>query len=215
MAVGIDAAAHQGCLDGASPTIALMACGLDIDYPSENHQLKQRVIEKNGLLLSEYPPGTPGLKWHFPVRNRLIAALGKALVMMEAQVRSGSMVTVQHALDQGKEVYAYPGNIGSEWAAGAHQLLREGASYFTSAQDILEDMRWDTAPAASTNVKAALPPLNDAQRKIYALVCQREMSFDELAQATGFDAATLSGELTLLSILGVVRSLPGKIFGKV
>lgn len=214
LAVGIDSAAHEGCLEGASPTIALMACGLDVDYPVNNQQLKESIIAKGGLLLSEYPPGSPALKWHFPVRNRLIAALGNALVMMEAQIRSGSMVSVQHALNQGKEVYAYPGNIGSEWAAGAHQLLREGANYFTHAQDILEDMNWIQEKPAPSRQKAALPPLNDAQRGIYALLCQREMSFDELADATGFDAATLSGELTMLSILGVIQSLPGKVFGK-
>lgn len=214
LAMGIDTAAHEGCLNGKSPTIALLACGLNVDYPSCNHDLKERIVANGGLLLSEYPPGSPALKWHFPVRNRMIAALGKALLMMEAQVRSGSMVTVHHALDQGKDVYAYPGNIGSEWAAGAHQLLREGASYFTSAQDILEDMNWDNDKPAPTVEKASLPPLNDAQRRILALLCQREMSFDELADATDFDAATLSGELTMLSILGVIKSLPGKTFGK-
>lgn len=214
LAMGIDTVAHEGCLNGTSPTIALLACGLDVDYPSCNHDLKERIVANGGLLLSEYPPGSPALKWHFPVRNRMIAALGKALLMMEAQVRSGSMVTVQHALDQGKDVYAYPGNIGSEWAAGAHQLLREGASYFTSAQDILEDMNWANDKPAPTIEKASLPPLSDAQRKVYALLCQQEMSFDKLAEATGFDAATLSGELTMLSILGVIKSLPGKTFGK-
>ena len=213
-AMGIDTAAHTGCLEGRSPTAALMACGLDVDYPSCNHELKERIVQSGGVLLSEYPAGCPALKWHFPVRNRMIAALSKAVVMMEAQVRSGSMTTVHHALEQGKEVYAYPGNIGSEWAAGAHQLLREGASYFTSAQDILEDMKWDEdVPTPTQEQKSALPPMRDTQRRIYALLCQREMSYDELAEATGFDAPTLSGELTMLSILGLVKSLPGKTFG--
>ncbi|MBQ8313637.1 MAG: DNA-processing protein DprA [Clostridia bacterium] len=216
LAMGIDTAAHLGCLEGGSPTVALMGCGLDIDYPVSNHDLKERIVANGGLLLSEYPPGCPAMPWHFPVRNRIISGLSKAVVMMEALVRSGSMTTVNHALDQGREVYAYPGNIGSEWAEGAHQLLRDGASYFASAQDILEDMHWDDVPPApSTQQKAALPPLSDAQRKIFALLNQREMSYDELADATGFDAPTLSGELTMLSILGLVKSLPGKTFGKV
>lgn len=216
LAAGIDTAAHLGCLDGGSPTVALLACGMDMDYPSQNAELKSRIIAGGGLLLSEYAPGTPAMGWHFPVRNRMIAGLSKALVMMEAQIRSGSMTTVHHALDQGKDVYAYPGNIGSEWAEGAHQLLREGACYFTSAQDILEDLRWQDEPALPTpQQKAALPPLSDHQRQIYSLLCQRDMSFDELAAATGFDVPTLSGELTMLSILGVIRALPGKTFGKV
>lgn len=216
LAAGIDTAAHIGCLEGKSPTVALLGCGLDIDYPVLNHDLKEKIVRSGGLLLSEYPPGTPGIPWHFPVRNRMISGLCKAVIMMEAQIRSGSMTTVNHALDQGREVYAYPGNVGSEWAEGAHQLLREGASYFTSAKDILEDMGWDhetLSPVSSINVK--LPKLNENQRKIYALLNQRDMSYDELAEATGFDAPTISGELTMLTIMGLVKSLPGKIFGKV
>ena len=216
LAVGIDSAAHQGCLAGSSPTAGLMACGLDVDYPIESGSLKKEIIMQGGVLLSEYPPGCPALSWHFQFRNRLIAALGKAVVMMEGRIRSGSMLTVQHALDQGKDVYAYPGNIGSEWAEGAHQLLREGALYFTSAQDILEDMHWESdAPAPTPKEKESLPPMNDKQRQIYALLCRQEMSFDELAASTGFDAPTLSGELTMLTILGYVKALPGKTFQKV
>lgn len=216
LAVGIDTAAHMGCLEGTSPTAGLMACGLDVDYPVESSQLKERIIKQGGVLLSEYPPGCPAMSWHFQFRNRLIAALAKAVVMMEGRIRSGSMLTVQHALDQGKDVYAYPGNIGSEWAEGAHQLLREGALYFTSAQDILEDMHWDTVdPAPTPKQKDSLPPMSDRQRQIYALLCRQEMSFDELAASTGFDAPTLSGELTMLTILGLVKALPGKTFQKV
>ena len=216
LAMGIDTAAHLGCLDGTSPTAALLGCGLDIDYPVNNHELKERIVAGGGVLLSEYPPGCPGMPWHFPVRNRMISGLSRAVVMMEAQIRSGSMTTVNHALDQGKDVYAYPGNIGSEWAEGAHQLLREGASYFVSAKDILEDMNWADVPQApSKQEKQTLPPMSDTQRKIFALLNQRDMSFDEIADATGFDAPTISGELTMLTILGLVKSLPGKIFGKV
>ena len=216
LAMGIDTAAHLGCLDGASPTAALLGCGIDVDYPINNHELKERIVASGGVLLSEYPPGTPGIPWHFPVRNRMIAGLSRTVVMMEAQIRSGSMTTVNHALEQGKDVYAYPGNIGSEWAEGAHQLLREGATYFTSARDILEDMSWeDSPPTHSRQEKVSLPPLSDHQRRIYALLHQRDMSFDEIADATGFDAPTISGELTMLTILGLVKSLPGKIFGKV
>lgn len=216
LAAGIDTAAHLGCLDGQSPTVALLANGMDIDYPSQNAGLKEQIIKSGGLLLTEYPPGCPAIGWHFPIRNRLIAGLSRAVVMMEGQIRSGSMTTVHHALEQGKDVYAYPGNIGSEWAAGTHQLLREGATYFTKAQDILDDMHWDDKNAAPTHQqKAQLPPLSDGQRRVYALLNQREMSFDELADALNLDASTLSSELTMLSILGLVKALPGKIFSKV
>jgi len=137
-AMGIDAAAHEGCIEGGSPTVAVLGCGLDVDYPAENAALRERIIAHNGLLLSEYPPGVRANRFVFQARNRLISGLSRALLMMESRIQSGSMVTVHHALDQGREVYAYPGIPGTEWAQGAHQLLREGANFFTSAQDVLK-----------------------------------------------------------------------------
>ena len=145
LAVGIDAAAHEGCLDGGSPTIGVAASGLNVPYPSENVALKARILSQGGLLLSEYPPDMQSHKYVFAVRNRILAGLGHAVVMMEARIRSGSMLTVHHALDQGKDVFAYPGIPGAPMSEGAHQLLREGAVYFTSAKDILEDMHWQPA----------------------------------------------------------------------
>lgn len=147
LAVGIDAAAHDGCLDGGSPTIGVAASGLNVPYPSENVALKARILSQGGLLLSEYPPDMQSSKYVFAVRNRILAGLGHAVVLMEARIRSGSMLTVHHALDQGKDVFAYPGIPDAPMSEGTHQLLREGAVYFTSAKDILEDMDWQ--PAAS------------------------------------------------------------------
>ena len=147
LAVGIDAAAHEGCLDGGSPTIGVAASGLNVPYPSENVALKARILSQGGLLLSEYPPDMQSSKYVFAARNRILAGLGHAVVLMEARIRSGSMLTVHHALDQGKDVFAYPGIPDAPMSEGAHQLLREGAVYFTSAKDILEDMDWQ--PAAS------------------------------------------------------------------
>lgn len=116
MAVGIDQAAHTGCLEGESPTIAVLACGLDVDYPSGSEELKKQIVEQGGVLISEYAPGSPAVGWRFPVRNRILAGLSRAVVMMEGKPKSGSMTTVQHALDQGREVYAWPGHAGTEWA---------------------------------------------------------------------------------------------------
>lgn len=167
LALGIDSAAHRGCLRAGGQTIGVLGCGLDVDYPKENAPLREAILESGGLLLSEYPPGTPASGWHFPVRNRLMSGLSSCVLMMECRIRSGSMTTVQHALDQGREVYAYPGKPGTEWAEGAHQLLREGANYFTSAADILEDMGWKplsvsehrAAPAKAAPRKPAKPPV--------------------------------------------------------
>ena len=213
LAMGIDAAAHEGCINGGSPTIAVLGCGIDVDYPLENVELKERIVEKDGLLLSEYPPGARAGKAVFQVRNRIISGLSKALVMMESQIQSGSMLTVHHALDQGKDVFAYPGIPGTEWAEGAHQLLREGATYFTSAKDILEDLGWeDDLPQPTTEQKQALPPLTDEQKRVFALLSRGDMSFDQLAFETGLATPALSIALTMLQMMGLVKSLPGKMY---
>lgn len=213
LAMGIDAAAHEGCIAGGSPTIAVLGCGIDVDYPLENLDLKERIVQNGGLLLSEYPPGTRASKYVFQVRNRIISGLGKALIMMESQIQSGSMLTVHHALDQGREVFAYPGIPGTEWAEGAHQLLREGANYFTSANDILEDLGWaDDLPQPSKAEKETLPPLSDDQRKVFGLLSRGEMSFDQIAYESGLSTPALSIALTMLQMMGLVKSLPGKMY---
>lgn len=215
-AMGIDTAAHEGCLEGRSPTATVLSAGIDVDYPVENVHLKERIIERGGVLLSEYPPGTRSNRHVFQVRNRLISGLGKALLMMESRIQSGSMVTVHHALDQGKEVYAYPGIPGTEWAEGAHQLLREGANYFTSAQDILEDLGWDDdVPAAAKPEHPSLPPMTDEQRSVFTALNQGEMSFDQLAATLQMPAPTLSVALTMLQMMGLVKALPGKSYCRV
>lgn len=213
LAMGIDAAAHEGCLKGGSPTAAVLGCGLDVDYPAENAALREQIVQTGGVLLSEYPPGVRANKYVFQVRNRIISGLSRALLMMESQIKSGSFLTVQHALDQGREVYAYPGVPGTEWAQGAHQLLREGANYFTSAQDILEDLGWaDDVPTAAKQEETTLPALDDDQRKVFALLSQGEKSFDQLAAETGLSASALSVALTMLQMMGLVKSMPGKVY---
>lgn len=213
LAMGADTAAHEGCIEGGSPTVAVLACGMDIDYPLENSELKERIVRSGGLLLSEYPIGMHGSKHVFQMRNRIISGLSKALVMMESRVRSGSMITVQHALDQGRDVFAYPGVPGSESAEGAHQLLREGAIYFTSAHDILEDLGWeDDLPAITQQQKKELPKMSPEQHSIYVLLGGGEMSFDELADKSGIPPAKLSVILTLMQISGIIRAMPGKTY---
>lgn len=132
--------------------------------------------------------------------------------MVECRIQSGSMITVQHALDQGREVFAWPGVVGSEFAEGAHQLLREGARYFTSAEDILEDMGWDRAPVVTREEKAALPPLSPDQQKVMQALRAGEQSMDQLAAVTGLDTPELSTALTMLQIMGLIRSMPGKTY---
>ena len=213
LAMGIDAAAHEGCLEGGSPTVAILACGMDVDYPIENLELRERIVKSGGLLLSEYPFGMRANKYVFASRNRIMSGLSRAVLMMESRIKSGSMLTVQHALDQGRDVYAYPGVPGTEWAEGAHQLLRDGAIYFTSAQDVLEDQGWQSdAPAPTQQQKQALPPMSDDQRKIYTLLSRGEMSFDELVAESGLSVPTISVALTMLQMMGLVKAMPGKSY---
>ena len=214
LAVGIDTAALNGGLDGGTPVAGILGCGLDVDYPASNRGLKEKIIASGGVLMSEYPPGTPAWPGHFPVRNRIMSGLSSAVLMMEAQIRSGSMTTVQHALDQGREVYAYPGEPGTPWAEGAHLLLREGANYFATAQDILEDMGWQSDQPEEVPVQSSktLPALTADQQKVYALVQRGDTSYEELIILSGMEPSALSGALTMLQIMGLVESLPGKVY---
>lgn len=212
LAMGIDTAALEGGLAGGSPVAGVLGCGLDVNYPASNAGLKERIVASGGVLLSEYPPGSPALHWHFPVRNRIMSGLSSAVLMMEGGIRSGSMTTVRHALDQGREVFAYPGEAGTPWAEGAHMLLREGANYFTSAQDVLEDMGWQQAKPPEKPSGKALPPMTPEQKKIYALLLLGEMSFDQLATSTEMDSPSLSVALTMLQVMGLIESLPGKVY---
>ena len=215
MACGIDSAAHQGCIDGGSPTIAVAGCGLDRVYPADNLKLRDRILETGGLILSEYAPGEPPAGWHFPVRNRIITGLASAVILMEAKIRSGSMTTVQHALDQGKDIFVYPGDPESELYSGNHQLLREGGIYFTCAEDILEDMHWlDNRPAVRQNsdCSAEHTASTPDERAVIDALKPGTLSFEQLALQTGFDPSRLMSTLTMLQIKGAIESLPGKLY---
>ncbi|MBQ8555154.1 MAG: DNA-processing protein DprA [Clostridia bacterium] len=215
LAMGIDTAAHEGCLQGKSPTAAILGCGMDVDYPMENVDLKENIVQRGGMLLSEYPLGLHASPHVFQVRNRILAGLSRAILMMESRIRSGSMLTVQHALDHGKEVYAYPGQPGTDWAEGAHQLLREGANYFTSARDVLEDLNWlDDEPTPSVVLRQELPEMTEEQRRVYTLLGQGEMSYDQLAAKSGIPAPALSVALTMLQMMGLIKPMPGKSYCK-
>ena len=213
LADGIDSAAHRGCLKGGTPTVAVMGCGLDRVYPVANRALYEDILEGDGLLLSEYAPGEKPLGWHFPVRNRIISGLSDAVLMMECRVKSGSMTTVRHALDQGREVYAYPGESGTPWSEGAHQLLREGAAYFTSARDILEDLGCldKNDNSVQNNVCSKQESmLTPAQLKTVDALKNGMQSFDQLLAITGAEASALSVTLTYLQLKGIVTAYPGK-----
>ena len=215
LACGIDASAHQGCLNGGSPTIAVTGCGLDRVYPSDNLSLRDSILKNGGLILSEYIPGEKPAGWHFPVRNRIIAGLCTALILMEAKIRSGSMTSVQHALEQGKDVFVYPGDPNSSYFEGNHQLLREGGLYFTNAEDILNDLHWLDNPSSvgqNSDCSAGRKASSPEGAAVLCALEQGMLSFEQLLNSTGMNPSVLMSTLTILQISGLIESLPGKYY---
>ena len=213
LAYGIDTESHSGCLEGGSPTIAVMGGGLDQNYPARNLPLKKEILQHGGLLLSEYAPGVRPVGHHFPYRNRIISGLSDVTILMEAKIRSGSMTTIGHALKQGKEVYAYPGDPVSPLCEGNRLLLREGARYFTQAREILEDMDWlDNNAHVGQNIvcSAERLPENDTEKVVLRALEKGNLGFDELVQMTGLPSADLLSTLTIMQIRKLIDPLPGK-----
>lgn len=213
MASGIDSFAHEGCIEGGSPTIAVTGCGLDIIYPASNKDLRDTIIRSGGLILSEYAPGEKPAGWHFPVRNRIITGIAEALILMEAKIRSGSMTSVQHALEQGKDVFVYPGDPMSEYFEGNHQLLREGGIYFTSAENILEDLHWLDNPfhvRQNSGCSAESPQMTTDEIKIVNALKPGILGFEKLVSLSGLEPSRLMSALTMLQIRGTIEALPGK-----
>ena len=213
LACGIDAAAHRGCLDGKGLTIAVVGNGLDRVYPADNRVLHDDILAGDGLIISEYAPGEKALGWHFPVRNRIIVGLSRALILMEARIRSGSMTSVNHALEQGKDVFVYPGDPSSDCFEGNHQLLREGGLYFTSANDILEDLHWLDNPSAvrqNSDCVQEYKPSTPEEDKLIRALKPGTMSFEQLIVCTGLNPSSLMSTLTVLQIRGIIEALPGK-----
>ena len=214
MALGVDGAAHDGALDGALPdmpiaTVAVVGTGLDRVYPARHRELAHRIAQR-GLILSEFPLGTPPLSANFPKRNRLIAGLAKGTLVVEAALASGSLVTARLAVEQGKEVFAIPGSIHSPQSRGCHALIRQGAKLVESVQDIFEELQVGGALPA-----AAAPVDVPAQEGLLAHMGHDPVSLDALSARTGLAAAQLQAELLELELDGQVARLPGGLFQRI
>jgi DNA processing protein len=221
LALGIDGAAHEGALEGAAShrlaTIAVVGTGLDRVYPRQHEALAGR-IARHGLLVSEYPLGTPPLAANFPRRNRLIAGLSEGTLVVEAAVQSGSLITARLAAEQGKEVFAVPGSIHSPQSRGCHRLIRQGAKLVESVQDVLEELRPGQLPAAAT--PGANPPDRpvspaSATQRLLTVMGFDPVSLDALMGRTGLEAAALQAQLLELELSGQVARLPGALFQRV
>jgi DNA processing protein len=202
LARGIDGEAHRGALAAGGKTIGVLGCGIDRDYPAVHASLSRR-MEESGLVVSEYEPGIEPAPWRFPARNRIIAGLSEAVVVVEARERSGALITADFALEEGREVFAVPGEITAALSIGTNALLKLGATPLTGAEDVLDALGIErVAETEDPDVSA------DAQ-KVLALVHDEPAGADELAARVALDAGSVSVALTELELAGLVSAADG------
>lgn len=210
LALGIDTAAHKGALEGEGYTVGVLACGLDQCYPASNRGLRDQILV-SGCLISEYSPQTPPLKHHFPARNRIISGLSDGIVVIEAAEKSGALHTVDFAVDQGKEVYALPGNINQPQSKGTNQLIRDGVRILLSPEELLEDLS-KLYPHFKPKAGEDHLELSPLEARIYEELRNGPLHIDMLVYLTKMKIQELHPILTVLELKGVISQLPGKIF---
>lgn len=202
LALGIDARAHQAALEAGGRTIAVLACGVDVPYPETNRALAERIVA-HGALVSEIPLGMAPVPNNFPARNRLISGLARGTLVVEAGEKSGALITVEFALEQGREVFAVPGHIYSVKSAGTHRLIRNGAALVRNAEDILQDLDW-TAATAQQEARQTLPD-DPIEAALLPLIDYEPRHIDELGRLAGFGLPVVSAALAMLELKGFIR----------
>ena len=236
LALGIDAASHQGALVAGAPTIAVMGTGLDQIYPSQHQQLAED-IQQHGALVSEFPLGTPMHGSNFPRRNRIVSGMSLGVLVVEATLRSGSLITAKHAIEQSREVFAIPGSIHSPLSKGCHKLIREGAKLVETAQDIIVEIgalaqavfemasTFDTSHDAivhNNETKTARlgesdgenDTLDDEYQTLLDAIAYDPVSADTLMLRTGLSAQAVSSMLLMLELKGYINANPGGTYVK-
>lgn len=208
LALGIDAYSHEGALEADGKVIGVLGSGIDHMTPQRNRGLMMRALDSGGLVVSEYPPEEEGFKGNFPARNRIISGLSEALVVVEAGLDSGSLITAKHAIEQGRTVYAVPGNINSQTSIGCNLLIRDGAVPLIIIDDMIRDIG-----AVPKVIDAANKNMDSDERKIYDVV--RQMSgatMDEIISSTGLSPGLANSLVTVMEIKGIVESYAGRIY---
>lgn len=209
LALGIDTAAHRGALDAAGGrTVAVIGTGADRVYPARNRDLAHRVVER-GAIVSEFPLGTPPLAHNFPRRNRIIAGLARGVLVVEAATDSGSLITARLAGENGREVMAIPGSIHSPLSRGCHRLIRDGAKLVETAADVLEELRWQVVPAASTPPSDERPAIDPQAARVLEAMGFDPVTPEVLVERCGLTLDALYAILLALELEGRVASLPG------
>ena len=213
MARGIDGTAHETSLNSGGRTIAVLGSGVDRVYPAEHDKLYQRIIE-NGAAISEFPIGTRPLAFNFPARNRLISGLSLGVVVVEATEKSGSLITASCALEQGREVFAVPGEVGASRSRGSHRLIRQGAKLVETINDIVEEIAPQLMVRGGKSVSAprrTLPQnFGDEFHRIFSLFQERPLQIDEVIESSSYSPSRVSEILLELELQGYIKQLPGK-----
>ncbi len=215
MARGIDSLAHWGAISAGGRTIAVLGCGVDVIYPSENRNLFRKIIDC-GAVLSEFRMGSPPEAGHFPKRNRIISGLSLGVVVVEASTKSGSLLTAGYALEQGREVFAVPGNVGFEGSRGTNRLIKDGAKMVESSEDVLEEIlpQWRREEETTQQVESPGRDLPEEERILYELLGETPLHIDAIIQESGFEPGTVSSLLLNLELKGFISQWPGKCFSR-
>lgn len=217
MAKGIDTFAHGFSMKYGGRTIAVLGCGLDVVYPFENKKLMEKIFE-NGAVLSEFLPGTPPLQKNFPMRNRIISGLSRGVIIIEAGERSGSLITAEFAIEQGRDVFAVPGDIFSPNSKGTNNLIKDGAKIVTCLFDIVDEYSdvKKSSYVMKTNIhmnEEKFEGIEGNEKLIVNSLMNGSMDIDSIHQEVGINIGELNALLTIMEIKGLLKQLPGKIYG--
>lgn len=205
LAYGIDTEVHWGCVEANGKTIAILGCGLDYIYPPGNKKLADAIIQSGGAIISEYPPKIPPNSWNFPQRNRIIAGMSRAVIVIEAPAKSGALITAFQAIEEGREVFAVPGRIDDENSAGCNLLIKKGAKILTKIDDIFEEFNLE-----KENREEQIHFQSEEEKRIYKVIEKKPMFIEEIAQMTKIKPEKLVSIITLMEIEGKIENINGK-----
>lgn len=212
---GIDTSTHKGALSSNGRTIAFLGCGIDVNYPAENKNLFEAISE-SGAVVSEYPLGSMPEPWRFPSRNRLISGMSLGVLVCQSPEASGALITAGYAAEQGKDIYAVPGNVDDERNRGCHKLIKDGAKLVESAADILEELGLQPVEdQPSGQISLPIESLNEQEKDIASLLSLEPMQMDEIITKSGLSPQMVSGTLTILEMKNIVKRVPGNAYVRV